>query len=206
MLEEIMSTALVRSSLFLVVVFGIGFLILYRWLVAKEMEPVPVALSVFGLIETAIVIVQKNPIPLLGVVILVIFVLLIVLTGIIFGQQRVLTDLHIEKTLLNPDTLANGVQNNPETREEIRKWIEIGTEMVDVDFFPGAVLESVFGARARKRKKFVRLLPSSVFDKTKFSADTFVLPAPARKPIQLAYSVVSTVSLLTLILLVLVIV
>lgn len=201
--ESISQFGTVKFAILVAVFFGPLFLILYRRTVSNEIEPFPVALTLFGIVETVIVTIGKDPIPRMGILALCLLVIDSLAIILIFGQQRRLTDSHIEDILKDPLYLSKGTSaGDPSAQLEILKWVGIGHLILDVDIFPRrAPLEALFGARAERRQKFWEVLPSTLFDKDVLKPTTFLIPEEKTRTLRQVYQAAIALSFIAMVLL-----
>lgn len=193
-----------KITVFIAAAIGILILIIYRLLVAHELEPLPVALTMFGLVETIVLTFGRNEAPPWGGVTLTLFVVLAFAIVVVFLQQERLTRDRVKEVLEDPNFFAPGRSpNDPSTYMEIQKvWVRVGYAMVDVDIFPNNLMERVLGSREERRKAFVAVLPDDLYDKNKLTPDKLLVPEEKVRGLRFVYSLIVIGSLGDLLLLV----
>lgn len=172
MLDQLLPVISSKLAVAFAMLVVILILIVYRKTVSHELEPVPVAVILFGLVETLVAAVSKEPTPQTSIV-LAAFLFSSVAIIVIFITQRRLTDDRIEEVLYSDEFRLPGsvIQD-----QELHKLVKVGQGVIDVDIFPKNRMEATFGERAKRRRYFYDILPSTVFDKDKLSPDEFLIP------------------------------
>lgn len=169
-------------------------LLMYRGLTEERFESLAIATNIIALVHGFYVLgsrlsaeeIRDSKLVWLFVVIVILFLLAMAQLLIVRRRKR-MTEEHVTAMLKK-----NAKQPDEAT---VNRYIDMAKEVIDEDFFPHSLPESVIEAKSRRRKVFNDLLPEALFIKNNFDAEDFCLPKSKRRGARLQSIALGTLAL-----------